>query len=131
MLIFQPESPAVIRKFRASNRPDAGKMRVFYGRANDPHMQWAKGMSHGLCTQPSYKASELVNPDPKSLFKQRLIDRKESLYASHKRAPVGHSHDQTPGFPEDFDLPTKTFGIRSEKGQKQIHFSVTPLWSYY
>ncbi|ELU02812.1 hypothetical protein CAPTEDRAFT_212959 [Capitella teleta] len=111
----RPESPAVIRRFRDSNRPDAGRIRIFYGRATDPHLQWAKEIRHGLNTQPSYMAGGLVNPEPKSLYQQRMLEKKESLYATHKRAPLGSSHDQRAGFPENYPIALRTFGIRTEK----------------
>lgn len=112
----QPPSPEVIRRFRATVRPDAGEMRVFYGKAQDPHLVWAKEMSHGINTQPSFFAHELVNPRPKSLFQQRKIDKKEGLYASHVRAPLGRSHNQEAGLPKGLDKYEFTFGIPTELG---------------
>lgn len=35
------------------------------------------------------QAGDLVNPTRKSLFSQRMLDKKESLYASRKNAPLG------------------------------------------
>jgi hypothetical protein len=64
-------------------------MRVFYGRAEDPQRQWAAEMTHGVNTKSSATSGELVNPDPKTLFDQRKFDRKEDIYASHVRAPLG------------------------------------------
>lgn len=118
-LSLQPDSPEIVRRFRATIRPDAGKTRVFYGRAGDPHLQWAKEMTHGFSTQPSIMARQLLNPQPNSLFRQRCFDKKENIYASHQRAPLGQSHDQTPGLPQRLN-PTKfTFGIQTEKGRFQ------------
>lgn len=111
----RPESPEVIRRFRATIRPDASKTRVFYGKANDPHLKWAKEMTHGLCTQPSLMARELVNPQPNSLFKQKLADKKESIYASHMKGPIGYSHDQRQRLPQGLNPNTFTFGIPTEK----------------
>lgn len=80
--LHQPPSPEVIRKFRATVRPDAGQMRVFYGTAYDPHRQWAVEMTHGVNTHPSSSAKEVVNPDPKSLFTQRILDRLKVIFVS-------------------------------------------------
>ncbi|KAL4217128.1 hypothetical protein ACF0H5_023582 [Mactra antiquata] len=110
----RPPSPDVIRRFRSTVRPDAGEMRVFYGKAKDPHMIWAKQMNHGINTQPSFFASELVNPRPKSLFQQRKLDRKESHYASHQKAPLGTSHNQDPHLPKGLDKYQFTFGLPTE-----------------
>ena len=73
---LQPDSPDVIRRFRATIRPDAGKSRVFYGKAYDPHLQWAAEMVHGISSQPSVVAGELLNPSPNSRFKQSTIHKK-------------------------------------------------------
>ena len=35
------------------------------------------------------QARDLVNPRPKSMFVQRLSDKKEDIYASIQRAPLG------------------------------------------
>jgi len=110
----RPPTADVVRKFRATVRPDAGEMRVFYGRAADPHQVWAKEMNHGINTQPSFFARELVNPEPKSLFQQRKLDRKEAHYASHITAPLGTSHNQQSGLPKGLHKYEFTFGIPTE-----------------
>lgn len=38
----------------------------------------------------NFQARDLANPRPKSLFIQRLHDKKEDLYASKKKAPLGN-----------------------------------------
>ncbi|KAH3753989.1 hypothetical protein DPMN_188646 [Dreissena polymorpha] len=91
-------------------------MRVFYGKARDPHLVQAKEMAHGISTQPSFFAKELVNPRPKSLFQQRKLDRKEAHYASHISAPLGRSHNQETGLPKGLDKYQFTFGIPTELG---------------
>ena len=115
--LLQPPSPDVIRRFRATVRPDAGEMRIFYGKASDPHLVWAKNMSHGITTQPSYFAKDLCNPRPKSLFQQGTIDRKEAHYASHIVAPLGRSHNQAAGLPKHLNPVEFTFGIPTELGK--------------
>ncbi|ESO84516.1 hypothetical protein LOTGIDRAFT_131996, partial [Lottia gigantea] len=107
-------SPDVVRKFRASWQPDAGFKRVFHGRANDPHLQWAASMTHGVSTQSSNKAETLVNPNPKTLFQQRLANRKENVYASIAKGPLGKSHDQRPGLPQNLNTDYFTFGLPTE-----------------
>jgi len=111
----RPDSPEVIRRFRATIRPDAGQARVFYGKAHDPHLQWAANMTHGLSSQPSVMASELLNPAPNSMFKQATLNKKEDLYLSHQKAPLGTSHNQASGLPNGLNPTTFTFGIQTEK----------------
>ncbi|KAK3083356.1 hypothetical protein FSP39_020708 [Pinctada imbricata] len=110
----RPPSADVIRRFRATVRPDAGQMRVFYGKASDPHRQWAAEMTHGIETHPTDSAGAICNPPYKTLFQSKILERKENLYESHKRAPLGVSHDQAPGLPKGLDRDTFTFGIPTE-----------------
>ena len=104
-----------MRRFRATVRPDYGQERVFYGRANDPHRRWAKEMTHGVVVEPSILAGELLNPRPKSLFQQAMLDKKDSHYNSVKKAPLGMSHNQSYGLPNHLDPLRFTFGIPTEK----------------
>jgi len=113
----RPDSPEIIRRFRATFRPDAEKRMVFYGKAYDPHLKWAEEMRHGVNTHPSFTAGERVNPPPKTLFQQRCLDRKEKHYASHVKAPLGVSHDQRPGLPPGLNPLGFTFGIPTELDQ--------------
>lgn len=110
----RPLSPESVRRMRATLRPEAGVPRVFYGKTYDPHLRWAAEMVHGVPLQYSYTAGELCNPDPQSLFKYKMNQKKEQIYASHYR-PLGKSHDQSVGFPRGFDFNSKTFGIRTMK----------------
>ena len=105
-------------------RPDAGKTRVFYGKAHDPHLLWAHDMTHGLHTHPSVVAGNLLNPQPISKFQQKKANKKESIYASHLRAPIGKSHDQKQGLPAKMNTDDFTFGIQTHKG-KFINRSVS------
>jgi len=98
-------------------------MRVFYGKASDPHLKWAAEMTHGINTNPSSTSKELVNPDPNSLFQQRTVDRREKIYASHIRAPLGISHDQGPGLPRGLDKEEFIFGIPTELGWFQYVYT--------
>ena len=43
--------PETVRKFRGTTQPEAGKERVFYGRANDPDV--ASRITHGVNTKSS------------------------------------------------------------------------------
>ncbi|XP_058146713.1 EF-hand domain-containing family member B isoform X2 [Dasypus novemcinctus] len=103
-LITPPEA----KKFFNFRYPPAGAERVFYGRANDPPI--APYLTHGIRSKISSSASTLINPQPMTTFQQKLKDKKESLYFSHRRAPLGKSHDQMPGLPKGLDIINTTFG---------------------
>ena len=72
-------------------------------------------MTHGMKAEPSILAGDLLNPRPKTLFSNTLLDKKENLYSSHKKAPLGKSHDQSYGLPDHVDPLRFTFGIPTEK----------------
>lgn len=63
------------------------------------------------------QAATLVNPPAQTLFQQRLQDLKDIIYASKQRAPLGRSHDQTPGLPQDLNPLETRFGLKIEKGK--------------
>jgi hypothetical protein len=60
----------------------------------------------------------LINPQPITTFQQKIKDKKESIYFSHQRAPLGKSHDQTPGLPKGMDVINTTLGTPTIRGSK-------------
>lgn len=79
-------------------------------------------MTHGVNTQTSKTAGEMVNPPLKPLFKQRAVDKLEgSLYKSLQKAPLGKSHDQSVGFPKAYPWKDLTYGVVTFKGKRSIH----------
>ncbi|XP_068944347.1 EF-hand domain-containing family member B [Petaurus breviceps papuanus] len=104
----RPLTPPTERKFYKARYPDPGTERIFYGRANDPDVSH---LTHGKKSDRSLKAVLLVNPPPISTFQQRFKEKKESLYFSNRRAPLGRSYDQTQNLPESIDTVNTTFGV--------------------
>lgn len=105
------QTPDQVKKFRNFTQPEPQVRRVFYGKALDPDI--ASTVCHGVQTSDSFAAGNLVNPDQKTRFNQRLADKKESLYASKQQAPLGQSHDQRPGFPETINPNEVRFGTKN------------------
>ncbi|KAM8758491.1 EF-hand domain-containing family member B [Rhynchonycteris naso] len=104
----RPITPPEAKKFFNFRYPPAGAERVFYGRANDP--QIAPYLTHGIKSKISIQAKELINPQPITTFQQKIKDKKESIYFSNQRTPLGKSHDQLPGLPKGLDILNTTFG---------------------
>lgn len=109
----RPVTPPVVRKFLNTTRPDAGAMRVFYGKANDPDE--AQYLVHGVRTRPSLSAGSLINPPLRTLFQQRLQERREDIYQNHQKAPLGRSYNQAPGLPRGLDLYKTIFGKKTHR----------------
>nr|XP_010973668.2 EF-hand domain-containing family member B isoform X2 [Camelus dromedarius] len=107
-------TPPEAKKFFNFRYPPAGAERVFYGRANDP--QIAPCLTHGIRSKISIPAKVLINPQPITTFQQKIKDKKESVYFSSRRAPLGKSHDQTPGLPKGLDTLNTTFGTAVVRG---------------
>ncbi|KAG8516237.1 EF-hand domain-containing family member B, partial [Galemys pyrenaicus] len=101
-------TPPEVKKFFNFRYPPVGAERVFYGRANDPPIP--PHLTHGLRSTVSIPAKVLINPQPITTFQQRIKDKKESIYFSNQWAPLGKSHDQTPGLPKGLDILNTTFG---------------------
>ncbi|KAK3754621.1 hypothetical protein QZH41_020542 [Actinostola sp. cb2023] len=102
-----------VKKFRAFTQPREGIERVFYGRADDPNI--AVAIQHGVSTKPSLWAGDLANPPKKSLFAQKMLVKKEGIYASHNNAPLGQCHDQIPNLPNGAKLYEDCYGVKTIK----------------
>ncbi|KAM4689635.1 EF-hand domain-containing family member B [Discoglossus pictus] len=110
----RPLTPPVVQKFLNTRRPNPGARVIFYGKANDPRIE--EYMTHGLSTRPSFSAGALINLPPKTLFQQKLSEKKESIYLSRQRTPLGKSYDQTTALPAFMNLNEMTFGLRNTRG---------------
>ncbi|XP_044151190.1 EF-hand domain-containing family member B [Bufo gargarizans] len=109
----RPATPPVVQKFLNSRRPNPGVRTVFYGKANDPKKE--NYIIHGVSTRPSLSAGSLINVPLKTLFQQKLLEKKESLYSSARRTPLGKSHDQAAAFPADINFNESTFGRKYQR----------------
>ena len=63
------------------------------------------------------QASELMNPPLKTKYQQVLLDQQEQVYNSKRRAPLGTSHDQSPGLPKTLNPRENSFGITTVKNE--------------
>ncbi|KPP65851.1 hypothetical protein Z043_115699, partial [Scleropages formosus] len=106
-----PVTPPVIKKFLNTTRPEPGKIRVFYGKADDPDV--ASALIHGLRTKGSTPGGLVINPKPKTLYQQKWQQLQEAVYFSSKNAPLERSHDQSAGLPKGLDTERTTFGVKS------------------
>ncbi|XP_077347528.1 EF-hand domain-containing family member B [Lithobates pipiens] len=107
-------TPPVVQKFLNTRRSKPGARTIFYGKANDPDLE--NYIVHGVSTYPSLSAGSLINVPSKPLFQQKLIEKRESLYSSRRRTPLGKSHDQTTAFPPTINLSEIIFGRKYERG---------------
>ncbi|XP_053571711.1 EF-hand domain-containing family member B [Bombina bombina] len=107
----RPLTPSVVQKFLNTRRPHPGARIIFYGKANDPKIE--EQMTHGVITRPSLSAGSLINRTPKTLFQQKMIEKKESIYSSHRRTPLGKSIDEFTAVPNIKEI---TFRQRSNRG---------------
>ncbi|NXU73173.1 EFHB protein, partial [Oreotrochilus melanogaster] len=106
----RPITPNTVRKFRNTTNPAPGVKTIFYGRADDPDI--ASHLTHGRETSSTQSVASLISPPPKTDFQQQIQDKKEAIYLSNRKAPLGRSHDQSPMLPEGLDIIDTTFGIK-------------------
>ena len=58
-----------------------------------------------------------MNPPLKTKYQQVLLYQQEQIYASKQRAPLGTSHDQSPGLPKNLDPSQVSFGTTTVKDE--------------
>nr|XP_034377186.1 LOW QUALITY PROTEIN: EF-hand domain-containing family member B [Arvicanthis niloticus] len=121
-------TPPEAKKYFNFRYPPAGAERVFYGRANDP--QIAPYLTHGIRSKISIPVSSLLNPQPITAFQQKIKDKKESIYFSHQRAPLGKSHDQTPGLPKGMDVINTTLGTPTIRADDILIINISVNFSF-
>ncbi|XP_073532678.1 EF-hand domain-containing family member B isoform X2 [Phyllobates terribilis] len=109
----RPTTPPVVQKFLNSRRPNPGVRNVLYGKANDPRKE--NDIIHGVSTRPSLSAGSLINAPLKTLFQQKLLEKKESIYASATQTPLGKSYDQAAAFPANINFNETTFGRKYQR----------------
>ncbi|XP_024114067.1 EF-hand domain-containing family member B [Oryzias melastigma] len=108
-----PPTPPAVRRVRSSIHPGLGAVRVHRGKAKDPDV--ASSLIHGISTKPSSSDRSLLNPPEQTLFQEKLLELKESVYTSRKKAPLGRSRHQAAQLPSWFTHNT-TFGIKTVEG---------------
>ncbi|KAM6142957.1 LOW QUALITY PROTEIN: EF-hand domain-containing family member B [Phoenicopterus ruber ruber] len=106
----RPVTPTTVRKFRNTTNPAPGVERIFYSRADDPGI--AAHLTHGTESRSSLSAASLINPLPKTIFQQKIQDKKEAIYFSNRQASLGRSHDQSSMLPKGLDIINTTFGTK-------------------
>ncbi|CAN2389757.1 family [Pristimantis euphronides] len=109
----RPTTPPVVQKFLNTRRPNPGVRTVFYGKANDPKKE--DFIIHGLDTRPSISAGSIINVPLKTLFQQKLLEKKESIYSGARRTPLGKSYNQAAAFPANINFNETTFGRKYQR----------------
>ena len=53
----------------------------------------------------------------KTRYQQAMLTQQETLYESKRKAPLGTSHDQSPGLPNELDPMQTSFGSATLKDE--------------
>ena len=101
-----------IQSLWAKTYPGPGEKRIYAGKYANPDA--LAEMRHGIETRSSENACALVNPAQQTFFRQQLNDRREQVYDSKIKKPLGVSPDQTGKFAEGVSI-ADTFGIKTLK----------------
>ncbi|CAF0827587.1 unnamed protein product [Brachionus calyciflorus] len=102
-----------INRFRAYNYPDVGEIRFHYGHANDS--KFFEKMTHGVKTEKNFSSKDCVNPPIPIRINHLKNEMKESLYKSHKSAPLGRVPKGN--LPSSIDPLSTTFGVNTNKSE--------------
>ncbi|KAK7886172.1 hypothetical protein WMY93_025793 [Mugilogobius chulae] len=109
----KPQTPPEVRKFRHSNQPEPGVIRVHHGKAGDPDV--ASALVHGVSTKASLSSSTLLNPPRTTAFQEKLRELREAVYTSQQRlhwvGPVWRGKDCPPGSARTLCLGSGTLQV--------------------
>ncbi|XP_033837291.1 EF-hand domain-containing family member B [Periophthalmus magnuspinnatus] len=109
----KPQTPPEVRKFRHSNQPEPGVIRVHHGKAGDPDV--ASALVHGVSTKASLSSTNLLNPPKSTVFQEKLQQLSEAQYRSQERAPLGRARGQSGGLPA-WVRENTVFGVKNAIG---------------
>ncbi len=59
------------------------------------------------------QAVDLINPSPKTKFEHVCVNQQEAIYNSNQKAPLGSSHNQSPGLPSGLNPLSTSFGLKT------------------
>lgn len=106
--IYNPEAPvpAQIKKWRKETEP--GKICLHPGVADDADHQRLD--VYGRAEPVGVKVHEVLNTAPKSYLIEKNIEKKESIYLSHKREPLGKPYVRGHELPTPFAQGQVGFG---------------------
>ncbi|KAI9999837.1 hypothetical protein NQD34_011680 [Periophthalmus magnuspinnatus] len=108
-------TPPEVRKFRHSNQPEPGVIRVHHGKAGDPDV--ASALVHGVSTKASLSSTNLLNPPKSTVFQEKLQQLSEAQYRSQERAPLGRARGQSGGLPA-WVRENTVFGVKNTIGER-------------
>lgn len=106
--IYQPEGPvpAHIKRWRKETEP--GKICLHPGVADDADHERLD--VYGRAEPVGVKVHEVLNTAPKSYLIEKNVEKKESIYLSHKREPLGKPYVRGHDLPTPFATGTVGFG---------------------
>ena len=106
----RPVTPPELRRFRKTSNIEPGKHNIHWGMANDPVFSPNKNVQNK--DQNDNVAAALASSGT-SVLKSYMNEKKESIYASNKREPLGKApkaKDPLPEFVKDKEF---FFGTKS------------------
>ncbi|XP_064389897.1 EF-hand domain-containing family member B-like isoform X2 [Halichondria panicea] len=102
------KTPALVRQFQRMTRPEPGVPRLSHAAAPPD-----KDLRLGIKTISSMAAVDLINPSPKTKFEHVCVNQQEAIYNSNQKAPLGSSHNQSPGLPSGLNPLSTSFGLKT------------------
>lgn len=105
------QTPEHIRIFTNTDagRPKVGEIRTHWGKGFDEKVE--KNLTHGVVTQKSVLAKDLMNPAMRNLYLDVKLADAESIYKSKQVAPLGNVSKPIAPVPEKYR--DTAFGCRT------------------
>merc|ERR1712216_409055 len=97
----KPGTPEDVKKWRKSTIQEPGRICLHPGVSDD--LDFRRVGTYGVKTPMGAKVKELIQMPPPSKLMEKAIIKKESVYESHKREPLGSSYMRGHELPAKFE----------------------------
>ncbi|CAH8866709.1 unnamed protein product [Trichobilharzia szidati] len=109
-------TPELTKRIDRWTNPGVEERRLFHALVNDPEMETAKLMKHGVVSKDRTQIKDVIRPPEPTVLGEMLTKVREEIYESVKKRPLGQT--PAPNLPSHIDKYKTTFGIKYDAGER-------------
>ncbi|VDQ03051.1 unnamed protein product [Trichobilharzia regenti] len=113
-------TPELTKRLDRWTNTDVEERRLFHALVNDPEMETAKIMKHGVVSKDRTQIKDVIRPPEPTVLGEMLTKVREEIYDSVKKRPLGQA--PVPNLPSHIDKYKTTFGMKYDAGKVTVSF---------